>query len=38
MVTAEVVENSLNDYAANFVTQDMIANFVNTDVVEGSLN
>ena len=38
MVTAEVVENSLNDYAANFVTQEMIANFVNTDVVEGSLN
>ena len=38
MVTAEVVENSLNDYAANFVTQEMIANFVSTDVVEGSLN
>lgn len=38
MVTAEVVENSLNDYAANFVTQEMIVNFVTSDVVEGSLN
>ena len=38
MVTAEVVETSLNDYAANFVTQEMIANFVTADVVEGSLN